>query len=85
MKDSNFENPKLKEVITESSETKFKKIIVDYTGEKIGKEEVSIEDIIDVLSEEFPEFLFAIAEENWIRGYEQGIIDTESIDDKINT
>ena len=29
------------------------------------------------MSEDFPEFLAAIAEENWIRGYEQAMADVE--------
>lgn len=29
------------------------------------------------MAEEFPEFLLALAEENWIRGYRQGIADVE--------
>ena len=34
--------------------------------------------ILDVLAEEFPDFLLAVAEENWIRGYQQGLDDVES-------
>jgi hypothetical protein len=33
--------------------------------------------IVDVLSAEFPEFLLALAEENWLRGYRQGVHDVE--------
>jgi len=33
--------------------------------------------IIETVAEEFPEFLMAIAEENWIRGYRQAISDAE--------
>ena len=29
------------------------------------------------MAEEFPEFLLAIAEENWIRGYHQALTDVE--------
>jgi hypothetical protein len=31
--------------------------------------------IINVFVQEFPEFLLAIAEENWIRGYHQALVD----------
>ena len=31
--------------------------------------------IVEVMAEEFPEFLMLVAEENWIRGYEQGLAD----------
>ncbi len=33
--------------------------------------------IVEVMSEEFPEFLMALAEENWIRGYRQALTDVE--------
>jgi hypothetical protein len=33
--------------------------------------------IIQVMAEEFPEFLMPLAEENFIRGYRQAIIDVE--------
>ena len=32
--------------------------------------------IIQVIAEEFPEFLLPVAEENFIRGYQQAINDT---------
>ena len=34
--------------------------------------------IIEVMAEEFPEFVMALAEENWIRGYEQGLDDVQT-------
>ena len=33
--------------------------------------------IVQVVAEDFPEFLLAVAEENWIRGYQQAILDVE--------
>ena len=36
--------------------------------------------IVEAMSEEFPEFIMAIAEENFIRGYRQGLTDMEQID-----
>ena len=33
---------------------------------------------METMAKEFPEFLLAVAEENWIRGYQQAIIDSES-------
>ena len=33
--------------------------------------------IVDVLAEEFPDFLMVVAEENWLRGYRQGLADVE--------
>jgi hypothetical protein len=31
--------------------------------------------IVETMAEEFPEFLMAIAEENWVRGYHQALSD----------
>ena len=33
--------------------------------------------IVEVVAKEFPEFLMAVAEENWVRGYHQALEDTE--------
>jgi hypothetical protein len=33
--------------------------------------------IVNTMAEEFPEFLMAIAEENWIRGYHQALTDVQ--------
>lgn len=53
--------------------------LVGYVGEKISPEDdvVRVEHIVEVLAQEFPEFLMVVAEENWIRGYQQGITDVE--------
>ena len=53
--------------------------LVNYVGEKLSPEEdvVKVEHIVEVLAKEFPEFLMVVAEENWIRGYQQGIHDVE--------
>ena len=34
--------------------------------------------VIDVVAKDFPEFVLALAEENWIRGYQQGLEDVDS-------
>lgn len=72
----------LKQVIPTESE--LKEIIVNYVGNKINPEteEITVENIIDVFAEQFPEFLLAIAEENWINGYTQALKDTEYVDGK---
>jgi hypothetical protein len=56
-----------------------KEILINYVGEKLNPEngDVTVEHIVEVMSEEFPEFLLLIAEENWIRGYEQALNDVE--------
>ena len=57
-------------------ETPLKDFIVEYVGNKLSSnEDVTVEMIVEVLAEEFPEFLMLVAEENWIRGYEQGLAD----------
>jgi len=37
--------------------------------------DVTVEMIVEVMAAEFPEFLLAVAEENYIRGYEQALDD----------
>ncbi len=77
-----FENPNLTEIVAISTDTQFKKIVVDYVGKAMKKEDVSVEDIVEVFTKEFPEFVLALAEENWIRGYEQALVDLEAVDGK---
>lgn len=71
------ENPTLTEEV--KTENKLKTWLVNYVGEKKGpsNDQVTVEMIIETMSEEFPEFLMAFAEENWIRGYHQGLADVE--------
>ena len=71
------ENPDLKVVV--NRETPAKTWLVNYVGDKLSPEngEVTVEMIVDVMSAEFPEFLLALAEENWLRGYRQGVNDVE--------
>ena len=58
-------------------ETELKEIIINYVGKKLNPDnnDVTVEDIINVFAEQFPEFLLALAEENWIRGYQQALDD----------
>ena len=53
--------------------------LVNYVGEKHNPEngEVTVEMIVETIAIEFPEFLMAIAEENWVRGYHQALNDVE--------
>jgi len=61
------------------SENPMKEWLVDYVGDKHTPEDgqVTVEMVVETMAEEFPEFLLALAEENWIRGYRQGIADVE--------
>ena len=75
-----MKNPNLlKEVAPNESE--LKEIIVDYVGKTLNPEsdEITVEQIIDVFAEQFPEFLLALAEENWINGYTQALKDSKVI------
>ena len=62
--------------MVDEKEAPLKNMIVEYVGEKLSSDgEVTVEMVVEVLAEEFPEFLMLVAEENWIRGYEQGLAD----------
>tara|TARA_B100000029_G_C17167308_1_gene811915 strand:+ start:379 stop:687 length:309 start_codon:yes stop_codon:yes gene_type:complete len=60
-------------------ETPMKEWMVNYIGEKHEPEDgsVTVEMIVETMAVEFPEFLLALAEENWIRGYRQAITDVD--------
>ena len=64
------------------SDTDLKEIIVNYVGIKTNPEndEVTVENVIDIFAEEFPEFLLAVAEENWINGYTQALNDIKFVE-----
>ena len=72
-----FNNPDLKEEVKPDNE--LKKWLVGYVGEKTKPEnhDVTVENIVEVIAEEFPEFLMVVAEENWIRGYHQALHDVD--------
>ena len=75
------ENPDLtKEVVP--SESELKEIIVNYVGKIKNPEndEVTVEDVVEVFSQQFPEFLLAIAEENWVNGYSQALNDVKYLE-----
>ncbi|OUV98773.1 MAG: hypothetical protein CBD16_09500 [Betaproteobacteria bacterium TMED156] len=76
MKNSNLSNPILPE------ETELKKIILNYVGNKINpdNDNITVEHIIDVFADQFPEFLLVLAEENWINGYTQALSDTKYVE-----
>lgn len=55
-----------------------KELIVNYVGNNLNlQESVTVEDLVEVFAQEFPEFLLAVAEENFIRGYRQAIMDMQ--------
>tara|TARA_A100001391_G_C5010006_1_gene262997 strand:+ start:294 stop:569 length:276 start_codon:yes stop_codon:yes gene_type:complete len=56
-----------------------KNMLVEYVGESLDPDDqnVTVEMIVDVVAKEFPEFLLAVAEENWVRGYQQALQDAD--------
>ncbi len=71
-------NPMLHEAV--NADSTLKEWLVDYVGEKHKpeSEEVTVEMIVATIAEEFPEFLMVVAEENWVRGYHQALVDVEA-------
>ena len=71
------QNPELTKRV--EGDTPLKEWLVNYVGEKQEPEidGVTTEMIVETLATEFPEFLMAVAEENWIRGYHQAMKDVE--------
>lgn len=71
------ENPDLQKEVVPDSE--LKQFIIQYVGEKTQPEnhDVTVAHVVEVFMKEFPEFLLAIAEENWVRGYHQAFVDIE--------
>ena len=69
------ENPTLSEEVEPDNE--LKAWLINYVGDKSepDDEQVTVENIVEVVAKDFPEFLMAVAEENWIRGYHQALVD----------
>jgi len=63
-----------------SKNTELKKYLVNFVGEYVNldeEEEVTVDLIVEVMAQEFPEFVLSVAEENYLRGYEQAVNDIE--------
>ena len=58
-----------------------KEWLVNYVGNKEDPEDdgVTVEMIINTMAKEFPEFLLVVAEENFLRGYEQALDDIKML------
>ena len=61
------------------ADSKLKEYLVEYVGTKLENEEVTVNMIAEVLASDFPEFTFAFAEENYLRGYQQGLDDAQGL------
>ena len=70
-------NPTLQEPPT--PDTELKQWLISYVGDQQQPEDgnVTVEMIVETVATEFPEFLMAVAEENWVRGYYQAMVDVE--------
>jgi len=70
-------NTTLDEIV--GKDTELKSWLVDYVGTKCEPEDgnVSVEMIVETVAKEFPEFLLVVAEENWVRGYQQALSDVD--------
>ena len=74
-----MENENLNETL--STNTGLKELVVNYIGERLaGPEEITVDMAVEVFAAEFPEFLLAVAQENFLRGYEQALADVETMD-----
>lgn len=68
-----------------AAENPLKQMLLEYVGNKYATEEdegdfeVTVQMIVETLAHEFPEFVMIMAEENWVRGYQQGIDDATKL------
>ena len=79
-KDTDTENnPAEKEAV--ETDSPLKEWLVNYTGEQFQPEDgnVTVDMIVGAIANEFPEFLLVVAEENFMRGYEQALHDVSNI------
>ena len=62
--------------------TGLKELVVNYIGNCLQAEDeaVTVDMAVQVFAAEFPDFLMAVAEENFLRGYEQALTDVENSD-----
>tara|TARA_R110000824_G_scaffold101004_5_gene239923 strand:- start:611 stop:910 length:300 start_codon:yes stop_codon:yes gene_type:complete len=72
------DNPMLSMIVEKDSA--LKEYLVEYVGAKLDQEDVTVHMIAEVLASEFPEFLFPIAEENFLRGYQVGLDDAKLLE-----
>ena len=70
-------NPDLEKIV--EPENDLKNMLVEYVGNELlnNQGDVTVEMIVEVMAKEFPEFLLAVAEENWVRGYQQALQDAD--------
>ena len=71
-------NPILAEEVDPNNE--LKSFLINHVGNKVQPDDnnVTVEMIVETMAEELPEFVLVLAEENWIRGYEQALNDVDT-------
>ena len=67
------------EPTTKKKDTELRDLIINFVGNKILPEnnEITIQHISDVFTDEFPEFLLSMTEESWVNGYTQALTDMD--------
>ena len=62
-----------------AKDNELKEFLVNYVGSKHNNpdDNVTVEMIVETMASDFPEFLMVVAEENWIRGYQQALNDVD--------
>ena len=60
-------------------DSELKEYLVEYAGKKFDQEQVTVHMVAETLGTDFPEFLYAFAEENFLRGYQQGLDDATTL------
>ncbi len=68
-------------MIKKSDHKGLKELLVNYVGNKLNPEDenVTIDMLAEVMSKDFPELILVLAEENYIRGYQQALDDVHKI------
>jgi len=63
------------------ADSPLKSWVIEYVGQKLKPEnnEVTVEMVVATLVTEFPEVVLALAEENFLRGYEQAFTDMQAV------
>ncbi len=78
-----IENPEINSPIEDT--TGLKQLVVNYIGNRLdGPEDITVDMAVQVFAAEFPEFLMAVAEENFLRGYEQALTDVSAVSEELN-
>ena len=72
---------------TPDNDSELKQFLINYTGNKLQpeNEQVTVHMIAETVAADFPEFMFAIAEENFLRGYQLGLDDARTLEEETET